>query len=142
MRRISNGYKTIRSQSRVRPTAVETYCYIYSISDRSKQLIVFLYLINLGHPIMLTTDWRRPLPAGLDCELRGHPNITVEFLAFLTRCKFLLEIFPPANPRLQRPALIYTILVPPLCLLVLVGMMVVEGGFTSLTRAMFFAGVP
>jgi len=44
--------------------------------------------------------------------------------------------------RWERPALIYTILVPPLCLLVLVGIMVVEGGFTALTRAMFFAGVP
>jgi cytochrome c oxidase subunit IV len=44
--------------------------------------------------------------------------------------------------RWERPALIYTILVPPLCLLVLVGLMVVESGFTSLTRAMFFVGVP
>jgi cytochrome c oxidase subunit IV len=44
--------------------------------------------------------------------------------------------------RWERPALIYTILIPPLCLLVLVGMMTIEGGFTSMTRAMFFDGVP
>jgi len=40
--------------------------------------------------------------------------------------------------RWERPALIYAILGPPLCLLVLVGFMAVEGDFTSLTREMFF----
>jgi cytochrome c oxidase subunit 4 len=44
--------------------------------------------------------------------------------------------------RWERPALIYTILAPPLCLFVLIGMMTIEGGYTSLTRAMFFTGVP
>ena len=40
--------------------------------------------------------------------------------------------------RWERPALISVILVPPLCLMVLVGMMAVEGGYTTLTRVMFF----
>ena len=44
--------------------------------------------------------------------------------------------------RWERPALIYAILGPPTVIFVLVGMMAIEGGFTSLTRAMFFAGVP
>ena len=41
--------------------------------------------------------------------------------------------------RWERPALITVILVPPLCLMVLVGMMAIEGGYTTLTRMMFFA---
>jgi cytochrome c oxidase subunit 4 len=41
--------------------------------------------------------------------------------------------------RWERPALITVILVPPLCLMVLVGLMAVEGGYTVLTRLMFFA---
>ena len=40
--------------------------------------------------------------------------------------------------RWERPALITAILVPPLCLLVLVLLMAVEGGYTVLTREMFF----
>ena len=41
--------------------------------------------------------------------------------------------------RWERPALVTVILVPPLCLMVLVGMMAIEGGYTTLTRVMFFA---
>jgi cytochrome c oxidase subunit 4 len=41
--------------------------------------------------------------------------------------------------RWERPALITVILVPPLCLMVLVGLMAVEGGYTTLTRLMFFS---
>ena len=38
----------------------------------------------------------------------------------------------------ERMALIYAILLPPAFLLVLVGMMAVEGGYTTLTRILFF----
>lgn len=38
----------------------------------------------------------------------------------------------------ERMALIYAILLPPAFLVVLVGMMAVEGGYTTLTRALFF----
>jgi len=38
----------------------------------------------------------------------------------------------------ERMALIYAILLPPAFLLVLVGMMAVEGGYTELTRLLFF----
>lgn len=44
--------------------------------------------------------------------------------------------------RWERLALIYTILLPPLCVLVLVGLMAIEGDYTFLTRATFFAGGP
>jgi cytochrome c oxidase subunit IV len=38
----------------------------------------------------------------------------------------------------ERLALIYAILIPPLCLLVLVGLMAAEAHYTWLTRLMFF----
>ncbi len=38
----------------------------------------------------------------------------------------------------ERMALIYAILLPPAFLVVLVGMMAVEGGYTTLTRILFF----
>lgn len=38
----------------------------------------------------------------------------------------------------ERMALIYAILLPPLFLMVLVGMMAIEGGYTELTRVLFF----
>jgi cytochrome c oxidase subunit 4 len=41
--------------------------------------------------------------------------------------------------RWERPALIYMILGPPILLMVLVGMMAIEGGFVALTRAMFYS---
>ena len=41
--------------------------------------------------------------------------------------------------RWERPALITAILIPPLCLLVLVLLMAVEGGYTVLTREMFYS---
>lgn len=41
--------------------------------------------------------------------------------------------------RWERPALITAILIPPLCLLVLVLLMAVEGGYTVLSREMFYS---
>jgi cytochrome c oxidase subunit IV len=38
----------------------------------------------------------------------------------------------------ERMALIYAILLPPLFIMVLVGMMAIEGGYTTLTRILFF----
>ncbi|NMG77303.1 cytochrome C oxidase subunit IV family protein [Aromatoleum diolicum] len=44
--------------------------------------------------------------------------------------------------RWERLALIYAILLPPLCVLVLVALMAIEGDYTFLTRATFFANGP
>jgi len=38
----------------------------------------------------------------------------------------------------ERPAFIYAILLPPAFLLVLVALMAIEGGYTTLTRTLFF----
>ncbi len=40
----------------------------------------------------------------------------------------------------ERLAMIYAILLPPLCLLVLIGLMTLEADYTFLTRVLFFAG--
>ncbi|MCH8201714.1 MAG: cytochrome C oxidase subunit IV family protein [Proteobacteria bacterium] len=40
----------------------------------------------------------------------------------------------------ERLAMIYAILLPPLCLLVLIGLMTMEADYTFLTRVLFFAG--
>ena len=40
----------------------------------------------------------------------------------------------------ERLAMIYAILTPPLCLLVLIGLMALEADYTFLTRVLFFAG--
>lgn len=42
----------------------------------------------------------------------------------------------------ERLALIYAILVPPLCLLVLMGLMVAEANYTFVTRLIFFGPGP
>ncbi len=39
----------------------------------------------------------------------------------------------------ERLAMIYAILIPPLCLLVLIGLMTLEADYTFLTRVLFFA---
>jgi cytochrome c oxidase subunit IV len=44
--------------------------------------------------------------------------------------------------RWERLALMYAILAPPLCLLVLVSLMAIEGDYTHATRGTFFAPGP
>lgn len=44
--------------------------------------------------------------------------------------------------RWERLALVYTILLPPLAVLVLVALMAIEGEYTFLTRGIFFGGGP
>lgn len=44
--------------------------------------------------------------------------------------------------RWERLALVYAILLPPLCVLVLVALMVLEGDYIFLTRGAFFGALP
>lgn len=58
-------------------------------------------------------------------------------LAFmLLKAGLIVAIF--MHMRWERLALVYAILVPPLCLLVLVGLMASEADYTFLTRILFF----
>jgi cytochrome c oxidase subunit IV len=66
--------------------------------------------------------------------LRWSLILTFMFL----KAGFIVAIF--MHMAWERLTLITAILVPPLCLLVLIGLMVVEGDYTELTRVIFFQG--
>jgi len=61
-------------------------------------------------------------------------------LFMLLKAGFIVAIF--MHMAWERLALIYAILGPPLVLLVLIGLMVVEGDYTLLTRIDFFSEPP
>lgn len=56
----------------------------------------------------------------------------------LLKAGFIVAVF--MHMMWERLALIYAILMPPLCLLVLVALMASEGGYTFFTRQIFFSG--
>jgi caa(3)-type oxidase subunit IV len=62
-------------------------------------------------------------------------------LAFmLLKAGLIVAVF--MHLRWERLALIYAILLPPLCVLVLVGLMAIEADYTYLTRGTFFGAGP
>lgn len=58
----------------------------------------------------------------------------------LLKAGLIVAVF--MHMRWERLALIYAILIPPLCILVLVGLMAAEGDYTHLTRGAFFSPAP
>lgn len=56
----------------------------------------------------------------------------------LMKASLIVAVF--MHLRWERLALVYAILVPPLCVLVLVALMVLEGDYVFLTRGAFFGG--
>lgn len=69
-------------------------------------------------------------------EFQGYLRWFLIILFMLLKAGFIVAIF--MHMKWERLALMYTILLPPLCLLVLIGLMAVEGDYTFLLRAMFF----
>lgn len=69
-------------------------------------------------------------------EFQGYLRWFLIILFMLLKAGFIVAIF--MHMRWERLALTYAILLPPLCLLVLVGLMAVEGDYTFLIRALFF----
>jgi len=65
-------------------------------------------------------------------------SLIVTFM--LLKAGLIVAVF--MHLRWERLALICAILVPPLCVLVLVGLMAVEGDYTYLTRGTFFGIAP
>lgn len=62
-------------------------------------------------------------------------------LAFmLLKAGLIVAVF--MHMKWERLALIYAILIPPLCILVLIGLMAAEGDYTRLTRGEFFSPPP
>jgi cytochrome c oxidase subunit IV len=101
-------------------------------SDTAQEHPLSIYFIVWGALFVLST-----LSYMVD-YLQFQGNIRwILILTFMwLKAGAIVAIF--MHMRWERPALISVILVPPLCLMVLVGMMAIEGGYTTLTRLMFF----
>ena len=69
-------------------------------------------------------------------ELQGYLRWTLIIVFMLLKAGFIVAIF--MHLLWERLALIYAILVPPLCLTVFVALMVLEGDYTFLTRLVAF----
>lgn len=69
-------------------------------------------------------------------QLQGYLRWNLILIFMMLKAGFIVAIF--MHMAWERLALITAILVPPLALLVLVGMMSIEGDYTYLTRAKFF----
>lgn len=75
--------------------------------------------------------------------LQGYLRWSLVVTFMLMKAGLIVGVF--MHMRWERLALMCAILVPPLCLLVLVTLMAVEGDYTFLTRGLFFVqgpGVP
>jgi cytochrome c oxidase subunit IV len=69
-------------------------------------------------------------------HIQGYLRWSLIIIFMLLKAGLIVAIF--MHMVWERLALIYVILVPPLCLLVLVALMAVEGNYTFLTRILFF----
>lgn len=75
--------------------------------------------------------------------LQGYLRWSLVVTFMLLKAGLIVAVF--MHMRWERLALMCAILVPPLCLLVLVTLMAIEGDYTFLTRGLFFvqgSGVP
>lgn len=69
-------------------------------------------------------------------QLQGGLRWTLILLFMFLKAGFIVAIF--MHMAWERLALIYAILVPPLCLLVFIALMAIEGDYTFLTRLVVF----
>jgi len=69
-------------------------------------------------------------------ELQGYLRWILIIIFMWLKAGLIVSIF--MHMAWERMALILAILLPPLFLVVLIGMMAIEGGYTTLTRALFF----
>ncbi len=73
-------------------------------------------------------------------QLQGYLRWSLIILFMLLKAGLIVSIF--MHMAWERLALSYAILVPPLCLLVLIGLMAAEGDYTFLTRLFYFTTQP
>lgn len=73
-------------------------------------------------------------------HLQGYLRWFLIVTFMLLKAGLIVAVF--MHMRWERLALVYAILLPPLCVLVLVGLMAAEGDYTFLTRGMFFGHGP
>jgi cytochrome c oxidase subunit IV len=69
-------------------------------------------------------------------HLQGYLRWTLILILMLLKAGFIVAIF--MHMAWERLALKFAILIPPLCLLVLIGLMAVEADYTFLTRLQSF----
>jgi len=69
-------------------------------------------------------------------QLEGYVRWSLILLFMFLKAGLIVAVF--MHMMWERLALIYTILIPPLCLMVLVGLMAVEADYTFVTRESFF----
>jgi cytochrome c oxidase subunit IV len=69
-------------------------------------------------------------------HLQGYTRWSLIILFMLLKAGFIVAIF--MHMAWERLALKFAILIPPLCLLILIGFMAIEGDYTFLTRGAAF----
>lgn len=69
-------------------------------------------------------------------QFQGYLRWSLIIIFMLLKAGLIVSVF--MHMMWERLALIYAILVPPLCLLVLIGLMAIEADYTFLTRLIFF----
>ena len=69
-------------------------------------------------------------------HLHGYLRWSLILVFMLMKAGLIVAVF--MHMRWERLALMYAILTPPLCLLVLITLMAIEGDYTFMTRGLFF----
>lgn len=69
-------------------------------------------------------------------HVQGYLRWSLIIVLMLLKAGLIVAVF--MHMMWERLALVYAILVPPMCLLVLVALMAVEGDYTFFTRGVFF----
>ena len=69
-------------------------------------------------------------------HIHGYLRWTLILILMIAKAGLIVAIF--MHMAWERLALKFAILIPPLCLLVLVGLMLIEGDYTFFTRALAF----
>jgi len=73
-------------------------------------------------------------------QFEGYLRWFLIIVFMLLKAGLIISIF--MHMLWERLALIYAILIPPLCLLVLMGLMAAEANYTFVTRLLFFGAGP
>ena len=71
-------------------------------------------------------------------QFEGYLRWFLILLFMILKAGLIVSVF--MHMMWERLAMIYAILIPPLCLLVLIGLMTMEADYTFLTRVLFFTG--
>lgn len=71
-------------------------------------------------------------------QLQGYLRWSLILIFMLLKAGLIVAIF--MHMMWERLALVYAILIPPLCLLVLIALMATEADYTFAWRSVFFAG--